>query len=110
MLAKVTSKSSVMETEVKGDLEEKVDKLLVVAKSGQMGNEKDKRDRSKTPKSTPTNSRQGTSTKRDIEQDIRNTLQGPRVNASALFEKGRNPFNALSARGGDIPEGSAHHV
>ena len=71
-----------METEVKGDLEEKVDKLLAVAKSGQMRNGKDKRDRSRTSKSTPTNSRQGTPTKRDNEQDIRNNLQGPGINAS----------------------------
>ena len=81
MLAKVTSKSSVMKSEVKGDLEEKVDKLLAVVKSGQMGDGKDKRDRNRTPKSTPTNSRQGTPTKRDSEQDIRNSLQGPGVNA-----------------------------
>ena len=74
MLAKVTSKSSVIKTEVKGDLEEKVDKLLAVTKSGQMGNGKDKRDRSRTPKSTPTNSRQRAPTKRDSEQDIRNSL------------------------------------
>ena len=53
MLAKVTSKSSVMETEVKGDLEEKVDKLLAVAKSGQMGNGKDKRDKSRTLNQPP---------------------------------------------------------
>ena len=64
MLAKVTFKSSVMESEVKGDLTEKIDKHLAVAKSGQMSNGKDKRDRSRTPKSTPTNSRQGTPTKR----------------------------------------------
>ena len=55
---------------MKEDPEEKMDKLLAVAKSGQMGNGKDKRDRSRTPKSTLTNSRQGTSTKRDNEQDI----------------------------------------
>ena len=52
ILAKVTSKSSVIETEVKGDLKEKVDKLLAVAKLGQMDNGKDKRDRNRTPKST----------------------------------------------------------
>ena len=92
MLAKVTSKSSVMETEVKGDLEEKVDKLLAVAKSGQMGNGKDKRDRSRTPKSTPTNSRQGTPTKRDNVPDIRNSLQGPAVNASGPFENEQKPI------------------
>ena len=70
MLAKVTSKSSVVEAEMKGYLEEKADKLLVVAELGQMGNGKDKRDWSRTPKSTPTNSRQGIPTKRDNEQDI----------------------------------------
>ena len=96
MLAKVTSKSSVMESEVKGNLEEKVDKLLAVARSGQMNNGKDNRDRSRTPKSTPTNSRQGTPMKRDSEHDIRNSLQGP--------------FNVLNAKGGDIQEGCVHHV
>ena len=80
MLKKVTSQSSVMESEVKGEHEEKVDKLLAVVKLGQMGNGKDKRDRSRTPKSTPTNSRQGTFTKRDSEHDIRNNLEGPGVN------------------------------
>ena len=74
ILVKVTSKSSVIESEAKGDLEEKVDKLLAVAKSGQMGNGKDKRDRSRTPETTPTNARQGTFTKRDSELDIRNSL------------------------------------
>ena len=74
MLVKVTYKSSVMESKAKGDLEEKVDKLLAVANSGQVGNGKDKRDRSRTPKTTPTNLRQGTPTKRDNEPDIRNSL------------------------------------
>ena len=99
MLVKVTSKSSVMETEVKGDLEEKVDKLLAVAKSGQMGNGKDKRDRSRTPKSTPTNSRQGTPTKRYNEHDIRNNLQGPGVNASGPFENGQKPLQCFKCKG-----------
>ena len=110
MLAKVTSKSYVMEPEVKGDLEEKVDKLLAVAKSGQMSNGKDERDRSRTPKSTSTNSRQGTPTKRDSEHDIRNSLQGPGVNASGPYENGQNPFNVSNVRDGDIQEGCAHHI
>ena len=103
MLAKVTSKSSVVEAEMKGDLEEKVDKLLVVAKSGQMGNGKDKRDRSRTPKSTPTNSRQGTPTKRDNEQDIQSSLQGPQVNASGLFVDGQKPIQCFKCKGWGHP-------
>ena len=103
MLAKVTSKSSVMETEVKGDLEEKVDKLLAVAKLGQVGNGKDKRDRSRTPKSTPTNSRQGTPTKRDSEQDIRNSPQDPGVNASGPFENGQKPIQCFKCKGWEHP-------
>ena len=67
VLAKVTSKASSIETEAKNGLEEKVDKLLAVTKSGQMEKGKDKRDRSKTPKSTPTDSEQNTPTKRDRE-------------------------------------------
>ena len=99
MLAKVTLKSSVMESEVKGDLEEKVDNLQAVAKTGQMNNGKDKRDRSRTPKSTPTNSRQGTPTKRDSEHDIRNSLQGPGVNASGPFETGQKPIQCFKCKG-----------
>ena len=99
MLAKVTSKSSLMESEVKGNLKEKVDKLLAAAKSGQMGNGKDKRDRSRTPKSTHTNSRQGTPTKRHSEQDIRNSLQGPGVNASGPFENGQKPILCFKCKG-----------
>ena len=49
-----------IETEAKGDLEEKVDKLLAVAKSGQIENGKDKRHGSRTPKTTPSNLRHGT--------------------------------------------------
>ena len=52
ILAKVTSKSSVMETEVKGELNKQVDMLLAVEKLGKMGNRKDKRDRNQTAKST----------------------------------------------------------
>ena len=60
VLANVTLKASSVETEVKDGLEEMVDKLLAVAKSGQMEKGKDKRDRSTTPKSTPTNLEQNT--------------------------------------------------
>ena len=67
VLAKVTSKALSVETETKNGLEEKVDKLLAVAKSGQMEKGKDKRDWSRTPRSTPTNSGQNTPKKRDGE-------------------------------------------
>ena len=67
VLVRVTSKASSVETEVKDGLEEKVDKLLAMAKSGQMEKGKDKRNRSRTPKSTPTNLGQITPTKRDRE-------------------------------------------
>ena len=92
------SKSSVVGSEARGDLEKKVDKLLAVAKSGQMGNGKDKRDRSRTPKTTFTKSRQGTPTKRENEQDIRNSLQGPGVNASAPFENGQKPIQCFKCK------------
>ena len=42
VLAKVTSKALSVESEEKNDLEEKVNKLLAVAKSGQMEKGKDK--------------------------------------------------------------------
>ena len=58
--AKVTSKALSVQSEVKNDLKEKVNKLLAVAKSGQMERGKDKQDRSRTLKLTPTNSRQNT--------------------------------------------------
>ena len=67
VLVKVTSKALSVESEVKNDLEEKVNKLLAVAKSGQMEKGKDKQDRSRTPKLIPTNSRQNTPKKRDGE-------------------------------------------
>ena len=67
VLAKMTSKASSVETEPKNSLEKKVDKLLALAKSGQMEKGKDKRDRSRTPTSTPTNSEQNTLMKRDRE-------------------------------------------
>ena len=67
VLARVTSKASSVETEAKDGLEEKVNKLLAVAKCGQIEKGKDKRDRSRTAKSTPTNSGQNTPTKRDRE-------------------------------------------
>ena len=67
VLAKVTSKALSVESEVKNDLEEKVNKLLAVAKSGQMEKGKEKQDRSRTLKLIPTNSRQNTPKKRDGE-------------------------------------------
>ena len=67
VLAKVTSKALSVEPEVKNDLEEKVNKLLAVAKLGQMEKGKDKQDRSRTPKLTPTNSGENTPKKRDGE-------------------------------------------
>ena len=67
VLVRVTSKASSVETETKDGLKEKDDKLLAMAKSGQMEKGNDKRDRSRTPKSTPTNSGQNTPTKRDRE-------------------------------------------
>ena len=85
VLAKVISKALSVESEVKNDLEEKVNKLLAVAKSGQMEKDKDKQDRSRPPKLTPTNSGQNTPKKRDGERDIRTNLQGPGVNASGPF-------------------------
>ena len=92
VLAKVTSKASSIETEAKNGLEEKVNKLLAVAKSGQMEKGKDKRSRSRTPKSTPTNLEQNTPTKRDREQDIRTNLQGPTINASDPFANDQKPI------------------
>ena len=74
VLAKETSKSVSVDTEIKDGLEEKVDKLLAVAKSSQYNVEKGKRDSSQTPKQTPTNSRQNMPTKRD--GDMRNNLKG----------------------------------
>ena len=67
VLAKVTSKALLVESEVKDDLEEKVNKLLAVAKSGQIEKGKDKQDRSRPPKLTPTNSKQNTPKRRDGE-------------------------------------------
>ena len=75
-----------------------------------MGNGKDKRDRSRTPKSTTTNSRQGIPSKRDSEQDTRNGLQEPGVIALGPFEMGRNPFNVSNVRDGDIPEVCSDHI
>ena len=63
VLAKVTSKSVSVDTEIKDGLEEKVDKLLAAAKSSQYNIEKGKRDSGQTPKQIPTNSRQNTPTK-----------------------------------------------
>ena len=103
MLAKIMSKASLIGSSEKGDLEEKVDKLLAMAKSGQMNGEKDKRDRSRTPKSTPTNSRQGTPTKRGNGSDVRTNLQGSGVNASGPFENGQKPIQCFKCRGWGHP-------
>ena len=103
VLVRVTSKASSLETEAKDGLEEKVDKLLAMAKSGQMEKGKDKKDRSRTPKSTPTNSGQNTPTKRDREQDIRTNLQGPGVNASGPFVNDQKPIQCFKCKGWGHP-------
>ena len=56
VLAKATSKSAVL-NENQTQLEENVEKLLAVAKAGQVDGSNDKKDRSRTPNNTPTNSR-----------------------------------------------------
>ena len=83
---------------VKNDLEEKVNKLLAVAKSGQMEKGKDKQDRSRTLKLTPTNSGQNTPRKRDGERDIRTNLQGPGVNASGPFTDDQKPIQCFKCK------------
>ena len=103
VLAKVTLKASSVETEVKDGLEEKVDKLLAVVKSGQMEKGKDKRDRSRTPKSTPTNLEQNTPMKRDREQDVRTNLQGLRINASGPFANDQKPIKCFKCKGWGHP-------
>ena len=108
VLAKVTSKASSVETEAKESLEEKVEKLLAVAKSGQMEKGKDKRDRSRTPKSTPTNSEQNTPMKKDRERDVRTNVQGPRINASGPLQMIRSQYSVLNVRDGGILEGCVH--
>ena len=97
VLAKVTPKSVSVDMEIKnGGLEEKVDKLLVVAKSSQYSIEKGKRDSSQTPKQIPTNSRQNTPTKRD--GDMRSNLQGPEANASGPFPEGLRPIQCFKCK------------
>ena len=103
VLAKVTSKALSVESEVKNNLEEKVNKLLVVAKSGQIEKGKDKQDKSRPPKSTPTNSGQNTSKKRDGERDIRTNLQGPGVNASGPFTDDQKPIQCFKCKGWGHP-------
>ena len=103
VLAKVTSKALSVETETKNGLEEKVDKLLTVVKSGQMEKGKDKRDRSRTPRSTPTNSGQNTPKERDGERDIRTNLQGPGVNASGPFINDQKPIQCFKCKGWGHP-------
>ena len=101
VLAKVTSKSVSVDTEIKDGLEEKVDKLLAVAKSSQYNVEKGKRDNGQTPKQTPMNSRQNTPTKRD--GDVRNNLKGPEANASGPFPEGLRPIQCFKCRGWGHP-------
>ena len=103
VLAKVTSKALSVESEEKNDLEEKVNMLLAVAKSGQMEKGKDKQDRSRPLKLTPTNSRQNTPKKRDGEQDIRTNLQGPGVNASGPFTNDQKPIQCFKCKGWGHP-------
>ena len=101
VLAKVISKSVSVDTEIKNGLEEKVDKLLAVAKSSQYSVEKGKRDSSQTPKQTPTNSRQNTPTKRD--GDMRSNLQGPEANASGPFPEGLRLIQCFKCKGWGHP-------
>ena len=82
-----------MDAEIKNGLEEKVDKLLAVAKLSQYSIEKGKRDSGHTPKQTPTNSRQNTPTKRD--GDMRSNLQGLEANASGPFPEGLRPIQCF---------------
>ena len=103
VLAKVTSKALSVESEVKDDLEEKVNKLLAVAKSGQIEKGKDKQDRSRPPKLTPTNSGQNTPKRRDGERDIRTILQGPGVNASGPFADNQKPIQCFKCKGWGHP-------
>ena len=90
-----------MDTEIKDGLEEKVDKLLAVAKSSQYKVEKGKEYSSQTPKQTPTNSRQNTPTKRD--GDMRNNLKGPETNASSPFLEGLRPIQCFKCKGWGHP-------
>ena len=101
VLAKGTSKSVSVDTEIKDGLEEKVGKLLVVAKSSQYSLEKGKRESGQTPKQTPTNSRQNTPTKRD--GDMRNNLKGPEANASGPFPEGLRPIQCFKCKGWGHP-------
>ena len=101
VLDKVTSKSVSVDTEIKDGLEEKVDKLLAVAKSSQYNVEKGKRDSGQTPKQTPMNSRQNTPTKRD--GDMRNNLKGPEANALGPFPEGLRPIQCFKCRGWGHP-------
>ena len=102
VLAKVISKSVLVDTEIKDGLEEKVDKLLAVAKLSQYSIEKGKRDSSQTPKQTPTNSRQNTPTKRD--RDMRNNLKEPEANASGPFPEGLRPIQCFKCKGWGHPQ------
>ena len=101
-MAKVTSKSVSVDAEIKNELEEKLDKLLAVAKSSQYSVKKEERDSGHTLKQTPTNSRQNTPTKRD--RDMRNNLQGPVVNASGPFPEGLRPIQCFKCKGWGHPK------
>ena len=101
VLAKVTSKSVLVDAEIKNGLEEKVDKLLAVAKLSQYSIEKEKRDSGHTPKQTPTNSRQNTPTKRD--RDMRSNLQGLEANVSGPFLEGLRPMQCFKCKGWGHP-------
>ena len=90
-----------MDAEIKNGLEEKVDKLLAVAKSSQYSVEKEKRDSGHTLKQTPTNSRQNTPTKRD--RDMRSNLQGQEANASGPFPEGLRPIQCFKCKGWGHP-------
>ena len=92
VLAKATSKSVLVDEEIKNGLEEKVDKLLAVAKSSQYSVEKERRDSGHTLKQNPTNSRQNTPTKRD--RDMRSNFP---------FPEGLRPIQCFKCKGWGHP-------
>ena len=97
VLAKVTSKSVLVDAEIKNGLGEKVDKLLAVAKLSQYSIKKEARDSGHTLKQTPTNSRQNTPTKRD--RDMRTNLQGLEANAFGPFPERLRPIQCFKCKG-----------
>ena len=52
---------------------------------------------------TPTNAGQNTPKKRDREQDIRTSLQGPGVNASGPFTDDQQPIQCFKCKGWGHP-------